>query len=138
MRWAITTSLLGHLLQLVRRDPLRITAAISWAFNSYSVWSGGNNRETWPRILRGSFEGHHEEAEIGIVRFRISPMPLKSASGIVAIVALFGTSVQAADLPEAPSSAPIPKAGRQYRPQLGPVHISDLTWACVTTRWTRM
>jgi outer membrane immunogenic protein len=35
-------------------------------------------------------------------------MPLKSAIGIVAIVALFGTSVQAADLPVAPSSAPIP------------------------------
>jgi outer membrane immunogenic protein len=34
-------------------------------------------------------------------------MPLKSAIGIVAIVALFGTSVQAADLPVAPSSAPI-------------------------------
>jgi outer membrane immunogenic protein len=34
-------------------------------------------------------------------------MPLKSAIG-VAIVALFGTSVQAADLPVAPSSAPIP------------------------------
>jgi outer membrane immunogenic protein len=36
------------------------------------------------------------------------PVPLKSAIGIVAIVALFGTSVQAADLPAAPSSAPIP------------------------------
>jgi hypothetical protein len=43
-----------------------------------------------------------------LLRFRISSAPLKSAIGIVAIVALFGTSVQAADLPEAPSSAPIP------------------------------
>jgi len=33
---------------------------------------------------------------------------LKSAIGTVAIVALMGTSVQAADLPVAPSSAPIP------------------------------
>jgi outer membrane immunogenic protein len=33
---------------------------------------------------------------------------LKSAIRIVAIVALFGTSVRASDLPEAPSSAPIP------------------------------
>ena len=39
---------------------------------------------------------------------RISPVILKSAIGIVAIVASFGTSVQASDLPEAPSSAPIP------------------------------
>ena len=45
---------------------------------------------------------------LGLLRFRISPMSLKSAIGIVAIVALFGTSVQAADLPEAPSSAAIP------------------------------
>ena len=43
-----------------------------------------------------------------LLRFRISPVPLKSAIGIVAIVASFGTSVQASDLPEAPSSAPIP------------------------------
>ena len=35
-------------------------------------------------------------------------MTLKSAIGTVAIVALMGTSVQAADLPVAPSSAPIP------------------------------
>ena len=43
-----------------------------------------------------------------LVRCRISSVPLKSAIGIVAIVALFGRSVQAADLPVAPSSAPIP------------------------------
>jgi outer membrane immunogenic protein len=42
------------------------------------------------------------------LHLRISPTALKSAIGIVAIVALSGTSVQAADLPVAPSSAPIP------------------------------
>jgi len=53
MRWAITTSLPGHLLQLgdVRRDPPRITAAISGAFNFYSLWYGGNNLETWPAYI---------------------------------------------------------------------------------------
>ena len=48
-------------------------------------------------------------------RFRISPAPLKSAIGIVAVVALFGTSVQASDLPEAPSSAPIPNVAEVPR-----------------------
>jgi outer membrane immunogenic protein len=42
-----------------------------------------------------------------LLRFRIGPVAL-NAIGIVTIVALFGTSVQAADLPVAPSSAPIP------------------------------
>jgi outer membrane immunogenic protein len=43
-----------------------------------------------------------------LLQFWISAVRLKSAIGIVAIVAFFGTSVRAADLPEAPSSAPIP------------------------------
>ena len=42
------------------------------------------------------------------LRFWISPVALKYSIVIVAIIALFGTSVQAADLPVAPSSAPIP------------------------------
>ena len=50
-----------------------------------------------------------------MLRFRISPAPLKSAIGIVAVVALFGTSVQASDLPEAPSSAPIPNVAEVPR-----------------------
>jgi outer membrane immunogenic protein len=44
------------------------------------------------------------------LRFRICSMPVKAAFSIVAIVALFWTSVQAADLPAAPSSVPIPVA----------------------------
>jgi len=43
-----------------------------------------------------------------LLRFRISPAALRSPIGIFATVAVFGTSVQAADLPEAPRSTPIP------------------------------
>jgi outer membrane immunogenic protein len=49
-------------------------------------------------------------------------MCLKSAIGIVGIVALFGTSVQAADLPDAPSSAPIPNLAE------APPAVSTSNW----------
>jgi outer membrane immunogenic protein len=46
-----------------------------------------------------------------LLRFWIGPAPLKPAIGIVAIVALFATSVQAADLPAPiPNSAQVPRA----------------------------
>ena len=46
----------------------------------------------------------------------------------IGIAYKFGTSVQAADLPVAPSSAPIPNLAEvppEYQPQSGPVRISD-------------
>ena len=72
---------------------------------------------------------------------RIRSVALQSAIGIVAVVALYGTSAQATDLLEMPSSAPIPKVAEvppQYQPQTGPVRISDSVLACVTTQWTQM
>jgi hypothetical protein len=76
-----------------------------------------------------------------LLRLRISPVSLKFAIGIVAIIALLGTSALAADLPEAPSSAPIPISAEV------PPAVSTSNWtgpyiglalACATTQWTRM
>jgi outer membrane immunogenic protein len=59
-----------------------------------------------------------------LLRLRISPVSLKFAIGIVAIIALLGTSALAADLPEAPSSAPIPIS-------------AEVPPAVSTSNWTR-
>src|SRR5262249_15283900 len=64
--------------------------------------------KTSPGILSGFFEGPFMRRPRLHLRFRISSAHVKSAIGVVVIVVLFGTSVQAADLPVAPSSAPIP------------------------------
>jgi outer membrane immunogenic protein len=71
----------------------------------------------------GPLRGTTRKPRLGLLRFRISPMSLKSAIRIVAIVALFATSVQAADLPEAPSSAPIP-------------NFAEVPPAVSTSNWT--
>jgi outer membrane immunogenic protein len=57
-----------------------------------------------------------------LLRLRISPVSLEFTIGIVAIVTLYRTSVQASDLPEVPSSAPIPNLA-----QVLPAPISNWT-----------
>ena len=58
-----------------------------------------------------------------LLQLRICPVSLKSTIGVVAIVALLETSVQAADLPEAPSSAAIPS-------------LAEVPPAALTPNWT--
>jgi outer membrane immunogenic protein len=85
-------------LTIFRRDPSRIHAAHLHIELRVTVLCG-QQLESLAVVYSADPSRGHEKAAI---------MSFKSAFGVVAIVALFGTSVRAADLPAAPSSAPIP------------------------------